>query len=299
SIELCFGHNPVSVSASEIGFARAFIRLALERRLLSRHLSELFSHSDLLQALYKREAFSHIDIIYNVIIVPTRARATGISSTTTANPYIALAGILGSTKVIPFPSKNTLEIKFKHKNLGQLTTLRIGHDNTGLMPRWNIDHVLVRNQLTNNVYRFPCGRWLGKGIDDDSLERLLFIDSTYSCEMNDNNTNGLFDSGSPSQLMTTSFISGGSQANLSASVRSRSSSLRRVNDQNFVFSWLTENFYRHRSINQLVKCFDEPEKKRLITPILCGEDGLVNALEKTLSYGLKKSTGNVPFFGDG
>ncbi|CAF5182359.1 unnamed protein product, partial [Rotaria sp. Silwood1] len=57
SIELCFGHNPVSVSASEIGFARAFVRLALERRLLSRHLSELFSHSDLLQALYKREAF--------------------------------------------------------------------------------------------------------------------------------------------------------------------------------------------------------------------------------------------------
>ncbi|CAF2692331.1 unnamed protein product [Rotaria sp. Silwood2] len=183
------------------------------------------------------------------------------------------------------------------------------------MPRWNIDHVLVRNQLTNNVYRFPCGRWLGKGVDDDSLERLLFIDSTSSCEMNDNNTNGLFDSGSPSQLMTTSFISGGSQANLSASVRSRSPSLRRVNDQNFVFSWLTENFYRQnqsnqqaddiyellgRSINQLVKYFDEPEKKRgLITPILCGEDGLVNALEKTLSYGLKKSTVNVPFFGGG
>ncbi|CAF1556188.1 unnamed protein product, partial [Rotaria sp. Silwood1] len=138
SIELCFGHKPVSVSASEIGFARAFVRLALERRLLSRHLSVLFSHSDLLQALYKREAFLHIDIIYHVIIVPTRARATRISSTTTANPYIALAGILGSTK---------------RKNLGQLTTLRIGHDNTGLMPRWNIDHVLVRNQLTNNFYR--------------------------------------------------------------------------------------------------------------------------------------------------
>ncbi|CAF1558207.1 unnamed protein product, partial [Rotaria sp. Silwood1] len=212
-------------------------------------------------------------------------RATRISSTTTANPYIALAGILGSTK---------------HKNLGQLTTLRIGHDNTGLMPRWSIDHVLVRNQLTNNIYRFPCGRWLGKGIDDDSLERLLFIDSTYSCEMNDNNTNGLFDSGSPFQLMTTSFISGGSQVNLSASVRSRSPSLRRVNDQNFVFSWLTEKFYCRRSINQLVKYFDEPEKKKgLITPILCGEDGLVNALEKTLSCGLKKSTGNVPFFGGG
>ncbi|CAM4813185.1 unnamed protein product [Rotaria magnacalcarata] len=181
-IELCFEHNPVSVSASEMGFAHAFVRLGLEHHLLSRHLSELFSHSDLLQTLYKREAFlrtdgedlrkqflAHIeslglldykcfsnsypdiDIIYHVIIVPTRARATGISSITTANPYIALAG----------------------------------HDNTGLILRWNIDHVLVRHQLTNNVYRFPCGRWLGKGVDDDSLERLLVIDSTYSCEMND------------------------------------------------------------------------------------------------------------------
>ncbi|CAF4481424.1 unnamed protein product, partial [Rotaria sp. Silwood2] len=170
------------------------------------------------------------------------------------------------------------------------------------MPRWNIDHVLVRNQLTNNVYRFPCGRWLGKGVDDDSLERLLFIDSTSSCEMNDNNTNGLFDSGSPSQLMTTSFISGGSQANLSASVRSRSPSLRRVNDQKNQSNQQADDIYEllGRSINQLVKYFDEPEKKRgLITPILCGEDGLVNALEKTLSYGLKKSTVNVPFFGGG
>ncbi|CAF2531190.1 unnamed protein product [Rotaria sp. Silwood2] len=163
---------------------------------------------------------------------------------------------------------------------------------------------------------FPCGRWLGKGVDDDSLERVLFIDSTYAFETNDNNSNGFFDFGSPSQLMTTSFISGGSQANLSVSIRSRSPSLRRSIDQNFVVSWFSENFYRQnqsnnqqtddiyellgRSINQLVKYFDEPEKKRgLITPILCGEDGIVNALEKTLSCGLKKSTGNVPFFGGG
>jgi hypothetical protein len=37
----------------------------------------------------------------------------------------------------------------------------------------------------------------------------------------------------------------------------------------------------------------------LITPILCGEDGLVNALEKTLSFGLTKTTGTVAFFGRG
>jgi hypothetical protein len=148
SIELCFEHNAASVSVSDIGFARAFVRLALERRLLSRHLSELFSHSDLLQALYKRDAFlraddgdlrkqflahveslqlldykcfsnsyADIDIIYHIIIIPTRTRGTGIASTTTANPYVALAGLLGSTKVISIPSKNTLEVKFKVKLL--------------------------------------------------------------------------------------------------------------------------------------------------------------------------------------
>ena len=82
------------------------------------------------------------------------------------------------------------------------------------MPRWNIDHVLVRYLLTNNVYRsvrsllvihthalasrFPCGRWLGKGVDDDSLERLLFVDSIGSIEMNENPANGQSASGSPS-----------------------------------------------------------------------------------------------------
>ncbi|CAF1388450.1 unnamed protein product [Adineta ricciae] len=333
SIQSCFGQNHVSTSASEIGFARAFVRLALERRLLSRHLSELFAHSDLLQALYKREAFlraddgdlrkqflahveslrlldykcfsnsyADIDIIYHITVVPAKTRTTGISSTT-ANPYIALAGVLGSTKVVPLLSKNSSEVRLKHKNLGQLTTLRIGHDNSGLMPRWHIDHVIVRNQLTNNRYRFPCGRWLGKGVDDDSLERLLFVDAPGSFEMNENdNNNSVSDSASPSQLMTTSLIGGGSQASLSAIGRSRSPSLRRANDQKNQSNHQADDIYEllGRSINQLVKYFDEPEKKRgLITPILCGEDGLVNALEKTLSFGLKKSSGNVPFFGGG
>ncbi len=59
------------------------------------------------------ELYADIDIVYRVTIIPTRTRATGIASTTTANPYVALAGLLGSTKVLSIPSKNTLEIEFK------------------------------------------------------------------------------------------------------------------------------------------------------------------------------------------
>ena len=34
-----------------------------------------------------------------------------------------------------------------------LTTLRIGHDNSGITPRWLVEHVLVRNELTGHTYK--------------------------------------------------------------------------------------------------------------------------------------------------
>ena len=51
--------------------------------------------------------------------------------------------------------------------------MRIGHDNAGISPKWMVEHVLVRNETTGQTYRFPCGRWLGRGADDGALERLL------------------------------------------------------------------------------------------------------------------------------
>lgn len=32
---------------------------------------------------------------------------------------------------------------------------------------------MVRNEVTGQTYRFNCGRWFGRGVDDGSLERLL------------------------------------------------------------------------------------------------------------------------------
>ena len=54
-----------------------------------------------------------------------------------------------------------------------LSSLRIGHDNTGISPKWMVEHVVVRNEVTGHTFKFPCGRWLGRGIDDGSTERLL------------------------------------------------------------------------------------------------------------------------------
>jgi len=30
------------------------------------------------------------------------------------------------------------------------------------------------------LYRFPCGRWLGKGVDDGAIERLLVAELVSS-----------------------------------------------------------------------------------------------------------------------
>ncbi|KAH6924862.1 hypothetical protein HPB50_025760 [Hyalomma asiaticum] len=212
---------------TDIGFARAWVRLALEKKLLSKHLKKLLSNQELLRSSYKRYAFLRCEdekeqflyylltlnavdykcftntytatvficmsddtngsssalnlasllsllwpnpeMPYRVVVFPSRKLS---ASTTSANAWVSISGTMGTTGLIPVP-KQSLEFVYHHKNLGLLTTLRIGHDNAGLSPKWMIEHVVVRNDVTGHTYKFPCGRWLGKGIDDGSTERLL------------------------------------------------------------------------------------------------------------------------------
>lgn len=37
--------------------------------------------------------------------------------------------------------------------MGILTTLRIGHDNSGPSPKWMVEHILVRNEVTGHTYK--------------------------------------------------------------------------------------------------------------------------------------------------
>lgn len=46
-----------------------------------------------------------------------------------------------------------ISLIFQHKNLGILTTLRIGHDSTGLSANWKVENVLVRNEVTGHTYK--------------------------------------------------------------------------------------------------------------------------------------------------
>ncbi|XP_036181215.1 DENN domain-containing protein 5A isoform X4 [Myotis myotis] len=183
---------------TDVGKARAWVRLSMEKKLLSRHLKQLLSDHELTKKLYKRYAFLRCDdekeqflyhllsfnavdyfcftnvfttilIPYHILIVPSKKLG---GSMFTANPWICISGELGETQILQIP-RNVLEMTFECQNLGKLTTVQIGHDNSGLYAKWLVEYVMVRNEITGHTYKFPCGRWLGKGMDDGSLERVL------------------------------------------------------------------------------------------------------------------------------
>ncbi|KAF6775461.1 hypothetical protein AHF37_11645, partial [Paragonimus kellicotti] len=90
----------------------------------------------------------------------------------TANAWIRIHGHLGSTEPIPLPrGLNFIEVK--HTNLGLLSIVQVGHDNAGPTPKWFIEFILIYSSVTNHLYLFPCSHWLGRGIEDDALERIL------------------------------------------------------------------------------------------------------------------------------
>lgn len=46
-----------------------------------------------------------------------------------------------------------LAILSQCQNLGKLTTVQIGHDNSGLYAKWLVEYVMVRNEITGHTYK--------------------------------------------------------------------------------------------------------------------------------------------------
>ncbi|CAH1250400.1 DENND5B [Branchiostoma lanceolatum] len=277
---------------TDVGFARTWVRLSIEKKMLSAHLKELLADQELLKSRYKRYAFLRSEeereqflyhllslnavdyfcftncftatvIPYRVVIVPSRKFN---ASTTTANPWMCLAGEMSDTGMIQLP-KGALEMTFEHKNLGLLTTLRIGHDNSGLMPKWMVEYILVRNEVTGHTYKFQCGRWLGKGVDDGSLERLLvgeLLRKPVDTE----------------ELLKKCRTPPGSRSRSPVGIDIPKIRLALPQIQEMVGD----------AVNNIVKHFYKPEKERgSLTLLLCGENGLVESLEQVFLYGFKSS----------
>ncbi|XP_059182012.1 DENN domain-containing protein 5B-like isoform X1 [Centropristis striata] len=294
---------------TDVGRARAWIRLSLEKKLLSQHLKQLLSRQALTKKLYKRYAFlrceeekeqflfhllslnavdyfcftsvfTTIMIPYRVVIIPIKKLS---NTMTTSNPWVCVSGELGDSGIMQIP-KNVLEMTFdsafrphthisalfKCQNLGKLTTVQLGHDNAGLLAKWLVDCVMVRNEITGHTYRFPCGRWLGKGVDDGSLERVLIGELVVP--------SGEEDSGrgcgtppmqrSPSQTRRISITSLRGYKPTSAQIQEAIG----------------------EAVNNIVKHFHKPEKERgSLTVLLCGENSLVAALEQFFHHGFKSA----------
>ncbi|XP_044199690.1 DENN domain-containing protein 5B isoform X6 [Thunnus albacares] len=296
---------------TDVGRARAWIRLSLEKKLLSQHLKQLLSRQALTKKLYKRYAFlrceeekeqflfhllslnavdyfcftsvfTTIMIPYRVVIIPIKKLSNAM---TTSNPWVCVSGELGDSGIMQIP-KNVLEMTFdsafrphthisamfKCQNLGKLTTVQLGHDNAGLLAKWLVDCVMVRNEITGHTYRFPCGRWLGKGVDDGSLERVLIGELVVP--------SGEEDSGkgcrtpppqhSPSQTRRISItsLSGRGYKPNSAQIQEAIG----------------------EAVNNIIKHFHKPEKERgSLTVLLCGENSLVSALEQFFHHGFKSA----------
>nr|XP_020644664.1 DENN domain-containing protein 5B isoform X1 [Pogona vitticeps] len=282
---------------TDVGRARAWIRLSLEKKLLSQHLKQLLSNQALAKKLYKRYAFlrceeereqflyhllslnavnyfcftsvfTTIMIPYRTVIIPIKKLSNAI---TTSNPWICVSGELGDTGIMQIP-KNLLEMTFESQNLGKLTTVQIGHDNSGLLAKWLVDCVMVRNEITGHTYKFPCGRWLGKGIDDGSLERILIGE--------------LLPSSSDDDL--------GKQCRTPPQQKSPTT-VRRLSITSLTGKNTKPNAGQIQegigeAVNNIVKHFHKPEKERgSLTVLLCGENGLVAALEQVFHHGFKSA----------
>ncbi|XP_054703883.1 DENN domain-containing protein 5B isoform X2 [Grus americana] len=282
---------------TDVGRARAWIRLSLEKKLLSQHLKQLLSNQALAKKLYKRYAFlrceeereqflyhllslnavdyfcftsvfTTIMIPYRSVIIPIKKLSNAI---TTSNPWICVSGELGDTGVMQIP-KNHLEMTFECQNLGKLTTVQIGHDNSGLLAKWLVDCVMVRNEITGHTYKFPCGRWLGKGVDDGSLERILIGELVSS--MSDEEL-GKQCRTPPQQKSPTT---------------ARRLSITSLTGKNTKPNAGQIQEGIGEAVNNIVKHFHKPEKERgSLTILLCGENGLVAALEQVFHHGFKSA----------
>lgn len=100
---------------------------------------------------------------------------------TDANVSITLYGSNGDTgqrqltkkRVNLFERGKTDDFKIEALDLGQLTRLRIEHDNKGFGAGWMLDRVDVTNLTSQEKVTFPCGQWLDKKKGDGKICRDL------------------------------------------------------------------------------------------------------------------------------
>lgn len=140
---------------------------------------------------------------YEITISTSKGRNSG----TTAKVAFIIVGENGTSGVIPL-SKLT-RIKFNRgsvitcslylpSSLGQLLYIHIWHDNGGDNPSWNLDHVVIRDKLSDEKWNFMCGEWLAVESDDGKTEKVIYVANineiaNYKHLFLSNSADGLYD----------------------------------------------------------------------------------------------------------
>ncbi|KAH3761318.1 hypothetical protein Pelo_6863 [Pelomyxa schiedti] len=113
---------------------------------------------------------------YRITTITGDRRGAG----TDANVYITIYGEKGtSPKTILdgpgnlFERNRSDEFGLECVDLGALTKIVIGHDNSGFGASWFLDKVIVQELEVPNTWYFLCGKWLSKHDDDHLIEREL------------------------------------------------------------------------------------------------------------------------------
>lgn len=214
---------------------------------------------------------------------------------------MTIFGSFGETERIHV---NNCEFLFEHKNLGILTTLRIGIDATqntstlSISTKWHLDCVWVRNEMTGHAYKFPCNRWLGRGIDDGSVERLLIGQHVKSNnDPMDEQFNSLGNlSEKPPIIPGKNVNSSPASMTDSFTNASNSSSDRILNEEKKDPNEIQNNL--SDSVNKIVKWFyrrhrriqngaDTSSDSAALTNLLCGDGGFVDCLTSAFMLGFR------------
>ena len=106
---------------------------------------------------------------------------------TSANVAIVLYGNKQDTDVIPLNynsmcdktlfargSVNTFRLYVK-ESLGDISHIKLWHDNSGDNPQWFLNKVVIREHKTDTTWFFVCNRWFAAERDDGQIERVLYV----------------------------------------------------------------------------------------------------------------------------
>ncbi|XP_068681978.1 polycystin-1-like protein 2 isoform X4 [Montipora foliosa] len=106
---------------------------------------------------------------------------------TSANVAITIYGNEQDTDTIPLNcnsmcnkklfsrgSVNIFMLSLK-ESLGDITHIKIWHDNSGDNPQWFLNKVVIRDPKANTTWYFVCNRWLAAERSDGKIERVLYV----------------------------------------------------------------------------------------------------------------------------